>query len=76
MARPRPGDYTAAALIAGALAIASVVATASAQQGGAGRGGFVAYPQRPPGNPAAIERGKTLWGVNCSVLPRAGRAWR
>ena len=46
--------------------MASVVAPASAQQGGAGRGGFVAYPQRPPGNPAAIERGKTLWGVNCT----------
>lgn len=41
-------------------------------QGGApgggqgGRGGLVAYPQRPPGDPAAIERGKTLWGVNCT----------
>lgn len=41
-------------------------ASVSAQQGGQGRGGFVAYPQRPPGNPAAIERGKTLWGVNCT----------
>lgn len=27
--------------------------------------GFVAYPQRPPGDPAAIERGKALYGVNC-----------
>jgi mono/diheme cytochrome c family protein len=35
-------------------------------QGGQGRGGFVAYPPREPGNPAAIERGKTLWGVNCT----------
>jgi mono/diheme cytochrome c family protein len=34
-------------------------------QGGRG-GGFVAYPQRPPGDPASIERGKTLWGVNCT----------
>jgi cytochrome c oxidase cbb3-type subunit 3 len=25
-----------------------------------------AYPQHPPGDPAAIERGKTLWGVHCS----------
>ena len=28
-------------------------------------GGFVAYPQRPPGDPAAIERGKATWGANC-----------
>jgi mono/diheme cytochrome c family protein len=28
-------------------------------------GGFVAYPQRPPGDPAAIERGKASYGVNC-----------
>ena len=28
-------------------------------------GGFVAYPQRPPGDPAAIERGKATYGVNC-----------
>src|SRR5262245_29569507 len=47
-------------------AVLLAAAPASAQQGGQGRGGFVAYPQRPPGNPAAIERGKTLWGVNCT----------
>ena len=28
-------------------------------------GGFVAYPQRPAGDPAAIERGKATYGVNC-----------
>ena len=33
---------------------------------GQGPGGFVAYPQRPPGDPMSIERGKTLWGVNCT----------
>ena len=51
-----------------ALLSVSVLAQAPAQQGGGGqgRGGFVDYPQRPPGNPAAIERGKTLWGVNCT----------
>jgi cytochrome c oxidase cbb3-type subunit III len=27
--------------------------------------GFVAYPQRPPGDPAAIERGKATYGANC-----------
>lgn len=31
-----------------------------------GRGGFVAYPQRPPGDPAQIERGKAFYGVNCT----------
>ena len=35
-------------------------------QGGGGQGGnFVAYPQRQPGDPAAIERGKALYGANC-----------
>ena len=33
---------------------------------GQGPGGFVAYPQRPPGDPASIERGRILWGVNCT----------
>src|SRR4051812_4176120 len=28
--------------------------------------GFVAYPQRPPGDPSAIERGKGLYGANCT----------
>src|SRR5215467_13201715 len=47
------------------------------QQGGRGRGagrgagggggGFAnAYPPRPPGDPAAIERGKALYGVHCT----------
>jgi cytochrome c oxidase cbb3-type subunit III len=32
-----------------------------------GGGGFAAsYPQRPPGNPEAIARGKTLYGVACA----------
>jgi cytochrome c oxidase cbb3-type subunit III len=37
---------------------------------GAGRGAVAvrppAYPERPPGDPAAIERGKAFWGVNCN----------
>ena len=33
---------------------------------GGRQGGFVAYPQRPPGDPAAIARGKGLYGVNCT----------
>jgi cytochrome c oxidase cbb3-type subunit 3 len=33
----------------------------------AGGGGFAnAYPQRAPGDPAAVARGKQLFGVNCS----------
>jgi mono/diheme cytochrome c family protein len=41
------------------------------QGGGRGRGRGAAitprtaYPERPPGDPAAIERGKALYGVNC-----------
>jgi len=49
-----------------------VVATLDAQQppGGRGRGSTItsprnAYPDRPPGDPAAIERGKALYSVNC-----------
>src|SRR5438876_1952818 len=37
--------------------------------GGRGRGAITsprdAYPTRPPGDPAAIERGRALYGVNC-----------
>src|SRR5258706_3821863 len=29
------------------------------------------YPQRPPGDPAAIERGKALYGVNCQFCDAA-----
>jgi mono/diheme cytochrome c family protein len=40
------------------------------QGGGRGRGAApitprTAYPERPPGDPTAIERGKALYGVNC-----------
>jgi len=45
--------------------------SASAGQGRGGRGGQIssprnAYPDRPPGDPAAIERGRALYGVNCA----------
>lgn len=40
-------------------------ATAPPQGQGRGRGEFPAQ-QRPPGDPAVIERGKTLFSVNCS----------
>jgi cytochrome c oxidase cbb3-type subunit 3 len=35
-------------------------------RGGGGGGGFAnAFPQHPPGDPAMVERGKALYGVNC-----------
>src|ERR1700720_4689791 len=35
-------------------------------RGGGGGGGFAnAYPQHPPGDPAMIQRGQALYGVNC-----------
>jgi mono/diheme cytochrome c family protein len=35
--------------------------------GGGGGGGFAAaYPQRPPADPAVVERGKAIYGVNCA----------
>jgi mono/diheme cytochrome c family protein len=44
-------------------------------QDGAGRGGAAgrggggggAYPQRPPGDPAVVDRGKALYSVNCQL---------
>ena len=41
------------------------VIVSSQEQGPPGGSGFVAYPQRLPGDPAAIERGKGLYGANC-----------
>jgi cytochrome c oxidase cbb3-type subunit 3 len=34
--------------------------------GGRGGGGGGAYPQRPPADPAMVEKGKALYGVNCN----------
>jgi cytochrome c oxidase cbb3-type subunit 3 len=67
----------ACGLFAAALFTAIADAQAPAQEGrqggrgaeppasGQGRGGFVAYPPRAPGDPAAIERGRATYGVNC-----------
>jgi mono/diheme cytochrome c family protein len=59
--------FAAFAFFAGALG-----AQPPAPQGGGrgGRGTTItsprnSYPDRPPGDPAAIERGKALYGVNC-----------
>lgn len=42
------------------------IAGLSAQQPAAPPFGVVAYPPRPPGDPAAIERGKAQYGTNCT----------
>ena len=72
--RARHARRRVRATACGALLIL-VAATAHAQPPpGGGRGGRGAaappqrrqdYPVRPPGDPAAIERGKGLYGVNC-----------
>ena len=36
------------------------------RSGGRRGGGFVPGQQRPPGDPAQIERGKALYGINCT----------
>ncbi len=46
--------------------LAQPPATPPAGRGGGGRGPVAAYPQRAPGDPAMIERGKALYGVNCA----------
>ena len=46
--------------------------TPAAQDRGPGRGAAAAparppaFPDHPPGDPASIERGKAIWGVNCN----------
>jgi mono/diheme cytochrome c family protein len=51
-----------ACAVAGAVLMLRVVAA----QGPPGQGGFVAYPQRPVTDPAAVERGKAMFSVNCA----------
>ena len=50
------------------LRAAPLSASSESQQapGGAPPFGVVAYPPRPAGDPAAIERGKAVYGVNCT----------
>jgi cytochrome c oxidase cbb3-type subunit III len=58
----------AAALAVGVIgAVTSLVAqNPGAGRGGTGTPGGYAYPSRPPGDPASIARGKTLYDTNCS----------
>ena len=61
-----------AAWLCAILASSALVAVVSAQPPqGRGRGGVVtsprnAYPDRPPADAAAVERGRALYGVNCA----------
>lgn len=72
MSRYVAASALVAALIFRAIVLAQAPSGGGVAQSGApaggqgGRGGLVAYPPRPQGDPAAIERGKTLWGVNCT----------
>src|SRR5215470_19969000 len=53
-----------------AAVLLTVAVSAHSSQGRGGRGQTVtsprnAYPDRPAGDPAAVERGKALYSVNC-----------
>jgi mono/diheme cytochrome c family protein len=54
-------------LLVFASAVAALVLTLRLveAQGGGAQGGFVAYPQRPVTDPAAVERGKAMFSANC-----------
>src|SRR5262245_44562621 len=67
MMRPR------AAAIVGAVALLTAMASAQQPQAPAGRGrgtiggaGIGAYPNRAPGDPVAIERGRSTYSANCA----------
>lgn len=49
-----------------AYAIGGAVLTLRVLSAQGPQGGFVAYPQRPVTDPAAVERGKALFSVNCA----------
>src|ERR1700732_2541960 len=53
--------FAAAGLLGWTIAVASHV-TAQGQRAG----GFVPGQKRPPGDPAQIARGKTLYGISCT----------
>ena len=49
-----------------AVAVLTAQGPPPAAQGGRRGGGFVPGQQRPPGDPAQIARGKTLYGISCT----------
>jgi cytochrome c oxidase cbb3-type subunit 3 len=58
--------YVFAAIAACIVAVAAAAQNPQAPAGARGGGGFIAYPQRPVTDPAAVARGKVLFDVNCS----------
>ena len=52
---------------AAAVVVVAAVISAGAQgpQAGRGGGGLGAFPKRPAADPAVLERGKAIYGVNC-----------
>jgi len=48
------------------LTVAAAAQNPQAPGGARAGGGFIAYPQRPVTDPAAVARGKVLFDVNCS----------
>jgi len=65
----REKGLAAAALVALAIAVAARVTAQGTPPAAGGRrpGGFVPGQQRPPGDPTQIARGKTLYGIHCTV---------
>ena len=64
--------FSASSAVSALFVVAAVTIEAQPPTQGGGRGGRgaaitprTAYPERPPGDPAAIERGRALYGVNC-----------
>jgi len=58
-------------LVSACSAFSALIVVVNAQQGRGRGGGQItsprnAYPDRPPGDAAAIERGRALYGVNCA----------
>src|SRR5439155_12660839 len=64
--------FSASSAVSALFVVAAVTIEAQPPTQGGGRGGRgaaitprTAYPERPPGDPAAIERGRAIYGVNC-----------
>src|SRR5713226_10691534 len=65
----REKGLVAAAVLSLTLGMAARLTAQGPPAAGGGRrpGGFVPGQQRPPGDPAQIARGKTLYGIHCTV---------
>jgi len=63
----REKGLAAAGLLVLTITLATRVTAQGPPAGGRRPGGFVPGQQRPPGDPAQIARGKTLYGIHCTV---------